>query len=66
MTRHLRPLVELELVRELATRNSNSQKQYELTSIGLRASPVNLLHTLPTPESIQIDNEEAFDAMVEE
>jgi energy-coupling factor transporter ATP-binding protein EcfA2 len=65
MTRHMKPLVALELVRELAGRNGNGQKQYDLTSVGLRASSISLLHTLPTSESIKIENEDAFNAMVE-
>ncbi len=65
MTRHIAPLIECEVIRELAARNSNRQKQYELTPIGLRASTGSLLDSLPSPESILIDGEEDSNATVE-
>lgn len=62
MTRHLAPLILCELIRELPVRNCNRQKQYELTPIGLRTSTGSLLDSLPSPESILIDNEEVLNA----
>lgn len=62
MTRHLAPLIQCEMIRELPARNCNRQKQYELTPVGLRTSMGNLLDSLPSPESIVIDDEEEFNA----
>jgi hypothetical protein len=52
MTRHLSPLLEMELARELPARNSNRQKLFQLTDHGLGASTTGLLNLLPTPESL--------------
>ena len=54
MTRHLSPLIEMELVRELPGRNSNRQKLFQLTDLGMGASTVGLLHLLPSPEALTI------------
>ncbi len=61
MSRQLRPLLDLELVRELP-RNCNRQKQYDLTSLALQATTVSLLHTLPAPDSLLITTNEEYDA----
>lgn len=66
MTRHLRGLIGLELVRECPGRNANRQKLYELTPFGLRAATTNLIHTLPKADAIKITDEEDFNACAEE
>jgi len=64
-SRHLRPLIEAELVMELPGRNQNRQKQYQLTPPGLRSPTISLMDTLPPPDQIEIDEEEGSSAPTE-
>lgn len=65
ITRHLRVLIDLELASELASLNMNRQKQYELTPMGRTAMTVNLLHTLPAADTIEIPEEANFNAFAQ-
>lgn len=57
MTRHIQPLITVEMARELPGRNANRQKLFQLTELGLHSPTVGLLHTLPSPDQISPDGQ---------